>query len=905
MPFYALPFLFCFFRIQSQAISVTTLADTGLVSMTYNQDVGFQNFNCFKKELNNFYHPKVGLINFNAGGDYTKDGIIYQQIKNLDVKNCIVTTLFDMPIPKGSAVHTSNYSDYKGRIYMVGNFNTNNDLIRLGGIYDPSYELLLEHGSNSVSAYDVTALGNEYYVLNILSNVVPIYDENFVFKRNIMLDAQIRSFATVSYSCDSIITYGFGTERRFYEPTDYDPNTNYRSDSLIAYRINMQTGQCERIKDHFFTGAKQYGGIWASSPYEFRASDPNCDFMLDLDYDNSSGLFPYDFTRTGIICGDTSMNITDEDLYLHSLEELDSVILQIQGIRDIGRETLINGGTQDLLWTQRDDSTYVLTPKVNTNTVNLVSAALKSIKYVHAQTNASPGQRIINLIGYNRVKASPQARFIVDIKADAYAGRDTTIFTCGDFMASNMTTLVSGIGGGEWQPNTVYYNSYDSKLDFAKKYYYIIRNECSADTATLQFKNQEKQALFGSDTSICDTDFLTLEPRITIPGTFVWDDGFAGRSRTISGTGRYIGKFTTVEGCEIIDTIYLAKAYIGGGVREMTTCNTDTIIINGEVYPARGFFGVEIEVENACDTFIYVRLTIGGTIEKNTTVPICFGESYLAADGKNYIAGDVYTELKPKETAQGCDTLINYEIVALPEIEPEVSGDTIICFGARTDLSVTLGDSFEWNTGQTTQTITVGAGSYTVKVLDEMVCAGSAIILVTERPQWFIDLEDTIETEDDLSYDVILTGDYDRISDVSITPYLGLITQMNGRLTINPENQGLYKLTFRDDIGCLVEQEMYIAHREKKALIFPNVLRKESSQNGLWTAGLEPNQKFISLSIFDRWGNQIYINKLSPTWDGMAFGNNETMSGVYVFVLDLEDGDGNIVRKSGDILVVD
>lgn len=76
------------------------------------------------------------------------------------------------------------------------------------------------------------------------------------------------------------------------------------------------------------------------------------------------------------------------------------------------------------------------------------------------------------------------------------------------------------------------------------------------------------------------------------------------------------------------------------------------------------------------------------------------------------------------------------EVVTLnnPNIPPSVDlgGDKTVCVGCTTTLDAGEHDSYEWSTGETTRTIEVGQGNYSVTVKNKGQCEATASLNVTE-----------------------------------------------------------------------------------------------------------------------------------------------------------------------------
>ncbi len=82
--------------------------------------------------------------------------------------------------------------------------------------------------------------------------------------------------------------------------------------------------------------------------------------------------------------------------------------------------------------------------------------------------------------------------------------------------------------------------------------------------------------------------------------------------------------------------------------------------------------------------------------------------------------------------SNGCPGNITVTIASLTSLAPVISGPTSICSGNTATLDVGAGyTSYLWSTNAATQTINVGAGTYSVSVTNGSGCSGSASITVT------------------------------------------------------------------------------------------------------------------------------------------------------------------------------
>lgn len=92
--------------------------------------------------------------------------------------------------------------------------------------------------------------------------------------------------------------------------------------------------------------------------------------------------------------------------------------------------------------------------------------------------------------------------------------------------------------------------------------------------------------------------------------------------------------------------------------------------------------------------------------------------------------------------------------------------------------------------------------------------------------------------------------------------------------------------------------------------IIPNVFTPNNdSINDVWRFSLGKGNTLKDISIFNRWGNLIYqkpniLYQTTVLWDGRTTSGEETPSGVYFFVLQYTDANGDEHKKNGYITLI-
>jgi N-acetylneuraminic acid mutarotase len=80
----------------------------------------------------------------------------------------------------------------------------------------------------------------------------------------------------------------------------------------------------------------------------------------------------------------------------------------------------------------------------------------------------------------------------------------------------------------------------------------------------------------------------------------------------------------------------------------------------------------------------------------------------------------------------GCSSSCNASVIEGNGTSCSITGSTTICTGGTTQLCASSGAFYVWNTGATTQCITIGVGSYSVTVTDNGGCSSTCSASVTD-----------------------------------------------------------------------------------------------------------------------------------------------------------------------------
>ena len=119
-----------------------------------------------------------------------------------------------------------------------------------------------------------------------------------------------------------------------------------------------------------------------------------------------------------------------------------------------------------------------------------------------------------------------------------------------------------------------------------------------------------------------------------------------------------------------------------------------------------------------------------------------------------------------------------------------------------------------------------------------------------------------------------------------------------------------FTLTVTDPLsGCTAESRLFARYEPEctdKAYFLPNIFSpNEDGKNDEALIFAENPSEFIRLTIFDRWGEQMFTSEeLEEGWDGL-FRGEKAISGVYVMKIDaICETTGDPYTFYGDITLI-
>jgi len=531
------------------------------------------------------YHPSGKLwlvLDEPINSDFERINVF-----DLKIKDCQYVFLYSILLPKNWSCSNAANIDFLGRLYLNVNewdsisHKSTHTISRIADPAHPVIERVFKYFPNQ-QIFEIHFQNNRIFIPELDKPYIYIFDTNFILLDTIITQKHIWGLTSFSYGCDSTKTYATHMSISTQEYINTHPDT-----IMYISEYNLETNSLTPICNY------NMGSIGVNtqltSPLEFLSSDPECDLLLDLDRDNSTGVYPYDYYDSTQYCALLEAPICDQDLYLHTSSPLDSIQLTISSIEDPGYEMLISGSLPPgFSFIMRDDSTYVLR-KFNGSDAEY-KAALLAIRYMHSGQHRSVGIRHVIVQGFNAIKAGKKATCFVNVSSLPYAGIDASLILCQDTIIQKFSSLTQGQPGGYWWPSlSSGADQLNSMIDLFNQYAYIVSDPvCGTDTAFVHIVRDTSSHpdILGPDQKLCTGDSLTL----SVNGmSIVWDDGSTSADRVIHAPGLYWLSSASGSGCHFEDSITILPAYTWPGIFLTTdpTCHQQNgiIVIDSSAFP--------------------------------------------------------------------------------------------------------------------------------------------------------------------------------------------------------------------------------------------------------------------------------------------------------------------------------
>ncbi|MCX6281374.1 MAG: gliding motility-associated C-terminal domain-containing protein [Bacteroidetes bacterium] len=323
-------------------------------------------------------------------------------------------------------------------------------------------------------------------------------------------------------------------------------------------------------------------------------------------------------------------------------------------------------------------------------------------------------------------------------------------------------------------------------------------------------------------------------------------------------------------------------------------------------------YGTNTNCSSSPSPLISLPVTITAPIVPPDLGPdrnVCPGPQAVLDAGSGYVAylwstNETTRSISAKQSGiywvrvgqNGCTASDSVNLVVLPSNPTKLKPDTAICEGQSYLLDP--GKNFTsilWSNGDTSKTITITTpGNYWVHTVDINNCPGADTVRIALKPA--INVHLARDTSLCSGSSIVLHATFPGAA------YLWQDGSKDSLFTVT--DPGTYWVRVSHD-SCAV-MDTSTVHYCLGGVYFPTAFAPGSVVGNNYFHPLGPALSKFTLSIFDRWGQQIFMTDNPETgWDGTSRGSL-CSPGVYVYMVsyELPDSPGTTIKARGTVTLV-
>jgi gliding motility-associated-like protein len=426
------------------------------------------------------------------------------------------------------------------------------------------------------------------------------------------------------------------------------------------------------------------------------------------------------------------------------------------------------------------------------------------------------------------------------------------------------------------------------------------------DSIPVRVLQAPPQLNIGPDSTICTGNTILLNAHSGY-ASYLWQDGSTDSTFLVTQPGIYHVTTTDACGSTFVDTVQVhphppVQLSIGP---DRSKCNTDTIhlsatagFMNYSWSPAYNInstslqqvvvnpsvdtiYSVIAEKTPGCFAFDTVRIRVYNSplITLGTDTSLCRGDTLFLDAGPGFInwswntgisgqhlqitdAGNYFVTATTTDGCKSTDSIRVLNVFSLPQVQ--LNADTTLCLGQTRVLDAGSGfTDYLWNTGATTQTISVsGTGIYAVTVTDHHLCSGTDTTTITKilpSPKDFLPGDTAI-----CSYGQI------HLSPLQTYPSYHW-SNGSQQQSITIAQSGVYWLQVIDANNCEGWDSITVSPKEclRGFYIPTGFTPNNDGRNDNFKPFIFGNIKQYRFSIYNRWGQVVFETRdLFIGWDG-------------------------------------
>ena len=376
--------------------------------------------------------------------------------------------------------------------------------------------------------------------------------------------------------------------------------------------------------------------------------------------------------------------------------------------------------------------------------------------------------------------------------------------------------------------------------------------------------------------------------------------------------GIYEEVLQTAAGCD--STVVLQLEVVEGfsELIEKRICNGEAYQLGRYSYNQSGIYEHQYTSSTGCDSVITLDLTVLDNSWSAIEMTICEGEDAIINGEVIDSAGIYYENLT---NVNGCDSLVEYIVEILPQIDI-FSTDAVICKGESVKLEAFGATSYKWDHSDDLscldcQSPIASPLQTTTYRFTALGCRDTEIeafvtVEVSDIPEIDAGPDETIAPGQ--SVDLIATTPGNLDQNVTWESNYEVICERCPEVTVFPERRSAYIASIINEAGCMAKDTVNVTLRTEciaDDFFVPNMITPNGDgANDYFNIQADADLQVKWLRIYNRWGEMVFsTNDLSKQWDG-SFRGQPLNPGVYVYYLEVNCPGNKPYQKFGNITLI-
>ena len=437
-------------------------------------------------------------------------------------------------------------------------------------------------------------------------------------------------------------------------------------------------------------------------------------------------------------------------------------------------------------------------------------------------------------------------------------------------------------------------------------YWLDVPSGCGLARDSIVVTTQQPTLNLGPDVAHCLGDSSLLQPTGSA-GSYLWSTGATAPTIYAQNAGTYVLNVIDNLGCTAQDQIVVSIFQPDTTSSNLSLCIGSSYSFYGQNITSAGTYQTTLSNLLGCDSLVYLNVTMEADTSY-VSMTIC-SDSILAFNGLNLSSPGVYTVHLNNQN--GCDSMV---VLTLSEwVLPVVTvADTFVCAGTCVDVIPTGAVNYIWNVPQNTN----GSISVCPTQTTSYLVTGTDVNGCESLP-----VQATVQIDPIPVPNFYINPDQVEIDDPTVTIYnvtagnLNHLWNVNGSIFENSNSSFSYQLPFQEgsytiqlmsstDLGCSDSLTLTVTVMNNIAVYIPNSFTPDANEFNtvffpVFSTGFIP--KGYSLTIFNRWGEEIFFSKdHTASWDGAMADGTECPDGVYNYLLEYQEiNKGEVQRILG------